>query len=413
MGLDWMEGAGVGLTQTLSRWGTALTSRLSSPPPARSDTEPPKTPPETWSRAEGCGVLVVSTRRADEWSDFLALTPEALLARTATTGTLDEGVILDLTCDAPRFAEALGPLGEMLEHAVVVALVSDPEGAAEAMRLGARGTVRCVPDRIGGARTAASMCRAMAGRPASYDALQQTHDDLQAVHARLLADSVDASARHAMIVHDLRSPLSVVRGVASELLEGPLSPDDHKLVELMAHASLQLETLVARLEQLYACGSDSQRLERIDMTALARGVVDGLRHSPETRGKTIEVHAPRACFVRGDRQDLVRVLSNLLGNALRHARERVEVHVSAEAREVCLAVLDDGPGIPAAVRAQLFHRVVRNPGAGRMGLGLAIVHRAVDRHGGRVSALDRSERDGPGQNGACFVVRLPLNDTQS
>jgi signal transduction histidine kinase len=261
---------------------------------------------------------------------------------------------------------------------------------------------------IAAARAAASICRTLSGRAPQHSALEDAYWQLQRVHAQLVARSADAGAREAMIVHDLRSPLSVVRGVVSELLEGtPLSPDDRKLVELMDHASAQLEALIERLEQLYACASEPQRLERIDLAALARGVAEGLGRSAVARGKPIHVHASAVQIVHGDRQDLVRVVSNLLGNALRHTRTRVDLRVEGDEREVRLSVADDGPGVAPPVRSQIFQGGVRSPAAGRMGLGLAIVHRALERHKGAVSVHDRAERDGPGQEGACFVVRLP------
>lgn len=417
MRLGWMGEAGSRLvTETLSRWGTALTDRLSPLGTRSDDGSPVATAPLPETRPRACwtdppdGVVVVTPRTDGDWGELLAVTPEMLRERLTSAGAEPpEGIIVDLTSGAPReVAGSLASIRGALERTTAVAIVEDADGAAEAARLGVTATVHRQRERVDAARAAALICRTLAGQPVAYQALEETHRQLQEVHARLLAHSVDTGARQAMIVHDLRSPLGVVRGVVAELLEGaPLSPEDRKLVDLMDHASLQLEMLVERLEQLYACASESQRIERIDLAALARGVAEGLRRSPEARGKIIEVEAPSPQLVRGDRQDLVRVLSNLLGNALRHTRTRVEVRVESDEREVHLDVADDGPGIPPAIRAQLFQRIVRHPGAGRMGLGLAIVHRAVERHGGRVAAHDRVERDGPGQHGARFLVHLP------
>jgi signal transduction histidine kinase len=353
--------------------------------------------------------VVVTAQTSEAWSELLAVDPVAFRERLGP-GVTDppDGIVVDLTSSPREVSRALRPLGDVFARVATVAIVRDGVGASEAIQLGAAASVRCESDVVTAARAAASICRTLSGRPPEYGALEDTHRRLQQVHAQLLAHSADSGARQAMIVHDLRSPLSVVRGVVSELLEGtPLSPSDRKLVDLMDHASAQLEALIERLEQLYACASESQRLERIDLSALARGVAEGLGRSAVARGKPIRVHADAVQMVHGDRQDLVRVLSNLLGNALRHTRTHVELRVEGDEREVRLSVADDGPGVAPPVRAQIFQGIVRNPAAGRMGLGLAIVHRALERHGGRVSVHDRAERDGPGQEGACFVVRLP------
>ncbi len=428
MRLEWVGTMGPRLvTETLARCGLALTGWLAlneagegafgrgagmtTTGGSRASSEGSETRVEACWTAPPRGVVVVTAQVGEPWSELLAVDPVTFRERLEP-GVADppEGIVVDLTSSPREVVRALRPLGDLFARVTTVAIVRDPGGASEAMLLGVAATVRCESDVATAARTAASICRTLSGRP-QHSALEEAHRRLQQVHAQQVARSADAGARQAMIVHDLRSPLSVVRGVVSELLEGtPLSPDDRKLVDLMDHASAQLEALIERLEQLYACASESQRLERIDLAALARGVADGLGRSAVARGKPIHVHASAVQMVYGDRQDLVRVVANLLGNALRHTRTHVELRVEGDEREVRLSVADDGPGVAPPVRSQIFQGVVRNPTAGRMGLGLAIVHSALERHKGRVSVHDRAERDGPGQEGACFVVRLPRGD---
>jgi signal transduction histidine kinase len=103
----------------------------------------------------------------------------------------------------------------------------------------------------------------------------------------------------------------------------------------------------------------------------------------------------------GDRSALLRVLVNLLDNAVRHARSRVELRVLTDGFEV----LDDGPGIAREDLPQLFEPLfradrTRNSATGGAGLGLAIVQRLTAAHGGEVRAENRPE------GGARFVVRL-------
>jgi signal transduction histidine kinase len=113
--------------------------------------------------------------------------------------------------------------------------------------------------------------------------------------------------------------------------------------------------------------------------------------------------------VRGRRQDLHRVLTNLLDNAVRHATSVVEVSVRTDEDHVVLTVSDDGPGIPEDDRERAFGRFTRLDTArdregGGSGLGLAIVRELVESVGGQVH-LGRSRTGGLS---AC--VRLPLAD---
>jgi signal transduction histidine kinase len=103
---------------------------------------------------------------------------------------------------------------------------------------------------------------------------------------------------------------------------------------------------------------------------------------------------------------LLRVLVNLLDNAARHARSRVELRVSAGGEEVRFEIIDDGPGIDPVDLPQLFEPLfradrTRNSATGGAGLGLAIVKRLTTAHGGSVQAENRAE------GGACFTVRYP------
>jgi len=97
----------------------------------------------------------------------------------------------------------------------------------------------------------------------------------------------------------------------------------------------------------------------------------------------------------GDVSGISRVLRNLLDNAVRHAKSRIEITVAARGEQVVLTVGDDGPGIPAADRTRVFDRFVRidtdrSREAGGTGLGLAIVAEIVAAHRGTVGIDERS-----------------------
>ena len=113
-----------------------------------------------------------------------------------------------------------------------------------------------------------------------------------------------------------------------------------------------------------------------------------------------------AAPVRGSRDDLARLVRNLLANACSHAASRVVVTTGQVGDAEVLVVADDGPGVAAEHRARVFDRFYRadpvrpRDGAGT-GLGLAIVRSVTEEHGGTVE-LDAAE------GGARFVVRLPV-----
>ncbi len=121
----------------------------------------------------------------------------------------------------------------------------------------------------------------------------------------------------------------------------------------------------------------------------------------------VDTTAVAGAFVLGRRDDLARVVRNLLDNAQRHAASAVRVALSSEDGVVTLAVEDDGPGVPPEHRDRIFERFARLDDArsrelGGTGLGLAIVKEVVEGHGGSVSVEQ-------GAAGARFVVTLPAD----
>jgi signal transduction histidine kinase len=145
--------------------------------------------------------------------------------------------------------------------------------------------------------------------------------------------------------------------------------------------------------------------EPLDIGALTAEIVD--RHRPSAAEKRITLqHGASAALVRGDRRQLARVVTNLVGNALKYTPNggRIDVAVSNTGPIVVLEVSDTGYGVPAADLDRLFtkygrfHRDKPIPGTG---LGLYLSKAIVEAHGGSVGA--ESE---PGR-GSTFTVRLP------
>ena len=223
-----------------------------------------------------------------------------------------------------------------------------------------------------------------------------TDDEIGAL-ARTLNSMLDrlASSRErqrgflADVAHELRSPLASMRTqleVAQRLGEGGELVDGLH-ADTVRMASLVEDLLVlARLDADTAPRSPSGPVGVDEVVAAAVG-----RH---TGGRVVVRAAGEGGLrVEGDHDELVRVLTTLLDNAVRHAESRVEVGAKRRGGRVALLVDDDGPGVPEEDRERVLQRFARldearDRDAGGSGLGLAIVRELVERRGGRVLLAD-------------------------
>ncbi|WP_437967958.1 HAMP domain-containing sensor histidine kinase [Sorangium sp. So ce260] len=201
--------------------------------------------------------------------------------------------------------------------------------------------------------------------------------------------------------HELRSPIAAVRASLEVALVHPDRADASAVQRGALAEILRLEALVADL--LALARLDEQRAPPHDEIDLDDVV---LEEAARARAAPVDTRGVRAAKVRGDRRGLEHLVRNLLDNAARYAASRVIVTTEIDDREVVLRVDDDGPGIPEQDRARVFERFTRvassrSRDAGGAGIGLALVQRITDQHGGAVRA-GRSP-----QGGARLEVRLP------
>lgn len=207
--------------------------------------------------------------------------------------------------------------------------------------------------------------------------------------------------------HELRTPIAVIR----HELEIALRNDGHDELRRAAREVLEEDVRMQRLvdDLLFmarhgqpAAGRPLVERRAVDLDDLVLAEV--ARHPIDT---PIDISGVSAGQVRGNEDDLGRVVRNLLDNALRHAGQGVAIRVSTVGGRVTLDVDDDGPGVRDDDRTRIFERFARADDSrsrddGGSGLGLAIVSEIVRAHGGTVS-VDRSPRLG----GARFTVTLP------
>lgn len=215
--------------------------------------------------------------------------------------------------------------------------------------------------------------------------------------------------------HELRTPLTSVLAnlelLQESLKDGGADGEDPLMVASALRSSRRMSRLVADLLILARAdaGRHSPR-SRCDVGEIAREAAAEV--TPMLRGRRLEVAEMPVAYVIAARDELHRLMVNLLSNAIHHtptgSRIEVSATIEANASEVVVEVADDGPGIPEHMREQIFDRFTRVGGSADTsqgdgtGLGLSIVRSVAESHGGSVSA-GRSHL-----GGASFRVRLPL-----
>jgi two-component system sensor histidine kinase TctE len=215
--------------------------------------------------------------------------------------------------------------------------------------------------------------------------------------------------------HQLRTPLAGLQ-MQLELLEARPADD-------AARARLRLS--VARVTRLanqllaLARAEAGERLiadaTEVDLAALIDAMVEDWVDHADTRNIDLGIER-EPVRVHGDPTLLQELIANLMDNALKYGRAggMVGLRCIKQDDHVLIEVCDDGPGIPPAVREQVFERFYRHAGhqANGSGLGLSIAREIVRSHGGHI-AIDDGPVNGEGGRGTCVRVRLPVHANTS
>ena len=240
------------------------------------------------------------------------------------------------------------------------------------------------------------------------------------VTAGLVASGERKDQFIAMLGHELRHPLTPITHAIYLLRNG--NPDPATL-ELLETIDTQSQTLLRFVNELLDLSRISHGLieirpERLDLGTVARNAVGALQPLIEERQHGVSLVLPAdPVYVRGDPGRLGQVVSNLVENAAKYTEPGGRITVTLEQRgvEAVLAVSDNGIGIDAENLDRIFepftqsHQPLASPSSG-LGVGLSVVRRIMELHGGRVKATSA----GPGK-GSEFVASMPLStaDTRS
>jgi signal transduction histidine kinase len=208
------------------------------------------------------------------------------------------------------------------------------------------------------------------------------------------------------IVHDLRNPLATIHGGAEMLVRSRLSqPQIDRIARNMYGASVRMREL---LEEFLDRSRSAGTVESSDLRELVRCAVAKIAVSAEFQSVQIVQTVPEDLKVPMDRGRILRVLVNLLVNALEVMPNGGTISLSAEADScsVTIRILDTGPGIAPEIQSRLFQPFASAGKPNGMGLGLALSRQTVIEHGGDMWEESTTR-------GACFAFSLPRSIPQS
>jgi len=335
--------------------------------------------------APGSGWVEIELYRTDEQrhaavsaaSLRLAGGERLLVGRDAGARTEFEERLIEALVWALAIMGALSLATGWLMSRAVLGRIGEVAATAETIVSGAMG--RRVP--LHG--TGDEFDRLAAALNAMLDRIERLVGDL-----RMVTDSV---------AHDLRSPLTRLRGHVEAALSGDLDAParETRLARALEEADHVLRTFTGLLEIARAeAGVGRDQFERLDLGALAEDMGELFQPVAEEAGLALALDTVSAP-VEGHPQLLAQAVSNLLENAVAHAPEdsTLALTVTAGPAGPVLEVADRGPGVPEAERARILERFVRldaSRGGSGTGLGLSLVAAVARLHGARLTLNDNA-----------------------
>ena len=400
--------------------------------------------------ADGFGRLIASRQDADELASLPAgwdrevrsgrVPPVA--RRIAAFDRVPGGIDWVVAVERPRAAALAGvrrgrdmafalllvvvPLA-VIGGIIVASLIARPLGAlAQAVEemtagsLSVPATVPLEPSDITEVASLAAAFQEMRGRLA----VRTRESERLAEELRARADALAETDRRkdeflAMLAHELRNPLGAIANAAHVMDRiGASQPSPPPPVQrAVGVIQRQIQHLVRLVDDLLDVsritrGKIELRLEPMDLRDTVRGAVEMTRPLVETKEHALRVELPPGPLpVHADPTRLEQVLGNLVRNAAKYTEPGGKIEVSAwsEDGEAVARVRDNGIGIPPELLPRVFDLFIQGEqsldrSGGGLGIGLTLVRRLVEMHGGRVEA--QSEGEGQGSE---FTVRLPLS----
>jgi two-component system sensor histidine kinase BaeS len=357
------------------------------------------------------GAQLAAGRSVSGWQGGTAFAAVPTSVPTALLPRLPAG-----TVTAVLLTRTVGTLGPSWLYFVLVAGITLLVAAGLAIGLSRRITrplveATAVTSRVAGGELSARVETAAGDIPE----LVSLAESINSMAARLEGTRDHERQMLLSVSHDLRTPLTSIRGYAEAIVEG-VAEDTAKAAAVIVSESRRLERLVADLLDLarLELSQLSLRIGPVDVGEVARATVEGFLPGAASRGVTLRASLPQgpAVVAAADADRLGQVIANLVENALAFASTAVTVTVVAgpvpalgNRMGASVVVDDDGVGIAPADLSRVFERFYQaDRGAARgSGLGLAIVAELVRAMGGTVQAVSPT---GPA-GGTRMVVSVP------
>jgi len=235
----------------------------------------------------------------------------------------------------------------------------------------------------------------------AFNAMAQGLARLEEVRRNMVTD----------VAHELRTPLSNVRGYLEALRDGVMAPEP-EIIESVYEEAMLLNHLVDDLQDMSLADAGQLRLDRrpVEPEEMLRRAVKAAQGQATARSSVLRLDLPAELpLVDADPRRIEQVLGNLLDNALAHTPPGGEIVTAARATEgeVEISVSDTGKGIPPEQLPYIFERFYRvdrsrSRATGGTGLGLAIARQLVERHGGQIRVESQVGR------GTQFTFTLPV-----
>ena len=245
--------------------------------------------------------------------------------------------------------------------------------------------------------------------------VRKTSDEIRDQSMTTSLMTASAEEILAATAHELRLPLSHIKGFVSSLRRTDVQWDEQTRREFIAEIDLETDRLTELVDSLLAArapGADGKPGRDMAFTEPAT-VIEGALNRVGLPGKRpFRIDVPSTLpSIKMNASRMERVVVNLVENAIKYSPSGTPIGVSARVTrdgQLQLSVEDEGPGVPTADRERIFEPFFRNQLARKShvpghGLGLAICQSIVLAHGGRIEVTDR-----PG-SGACFIVFLPAS----
>jgi heavy metal sensor kinase len=246
----------------------------------------------------------------------------------------------------------------------------------------------------------------LTGRGDEIDRLSQTFNHMLERIQSLITEMREVTDN---IAHDLKSPITRMRGIAEVTLTTGRSLAEYR--SMAANTIEECDSLLGMINTMleiseFEAGVATLSITQVDISTLVEEACDLFHPLAEDKGLAIKIKVPPQCLLSGDKSKLQRVLTNLLDNAIKYtpAKGRVTVSVKEEKKGVIIAVSDTGIGIAAHDIPRIFERFYRadkSRSEAGAGLGLSLVLAIVQAHGGDIQI-----NSSPGA-GSIFTIVLP------